>query len=63
MIYTGGERVTDTAKYEAILGVLSGLKRYEWNRIEHAVNKKFSSMEANMELPSKEELLETFKHC
>lgn len=48
-------------KLEQIIKMLAGLTKHEWLRIEHVVNKKYSSLEGELQLPSGEELVRALK--
>lgn len=49
-------------RIEEVAEMLVGLKKYEWLKIAHAVEQKFSSMEGELELPSKEEIMKSLKY-
>ena len=48
-------------KLEQIIEMLAGLTKHEWLKIEHVVNKKYSSLEGGLKLPSGEELVRALK--
>ena len=48
-------------KLEQLINMLAGLTKHEWLRIEHVVNKKYFSLEGELQLPSGEELVRALK--